>query len=430
MSKRNFFLVVAMLFCCDSIIAEEVVLVDRPIPESEAKYFDTITREEKAQDPSLERLKHLCRHITESPRTVRFSVVCDEEGKPLVMRITTRRVKSSATIYQADLAKEDLDRYQLVLTSGPDLPKEMTIDEIQASYGKGYWEKEWGIQRVEVFFNGALNGQYDKEPHLRVYCLDPHPLKTEVEKKQEQEWIEMAKQKLALGKDTAGLEHLDTECQFVERWWVVERDGPIPYGRIEERFENRQGREVIVQIDQWEGDAVPEHEFLRLIMEHAAIWGADVFKPKKLDVGQALVNETAGTVRVAYVSGNCTVYIKSEGSSAKELGKLYGEKLPSTLPKAIDTDKTKWLRADVEMILARLKDLVPLGKPTPIDVFSWNFNNLLQKVHLPEFRLGVAEKASVEKKQELYGKVAAWWLENKDKIIWSKEVRKLAVKQE
>ncbi|HUW32613.1 MAG TPA: hypothetical protein VM223_13465 [Planctomycetota bacterium] len=100
------------------------------------------------------------------------------------------------------------------------------------------------------------------------------------------------------------------------------------------------------------------------------------------------------------------------------------------MKKDIDLDITKWYREEAEQILARLRNLAPLDKPTPLDLFNWNFNELLQTIDLPEFKRDDARKARAARKLELYGKVAAWWQENKDKAVWNEELGKLAVPQE
>ena len=413
---------------CLSVSAEEILLYERNIPEQERKYFEFSSFEKKFDlNYTLDGLKQAYQGTSENPWIIRL-VAIRAEGEQFyhLVRITTRKVRSIATIYERQLPREDLEQYALAEAQGPTLEPTMSVDDITRKYGPEYWDWEWGVQRVEVYFGGALEGKYDKNPRFRVFRLNLCPLKTEAEKKQEQEWIEMAKQKLALGKDAAGLKIMSTECKTVERWSTVERDGPIPWGQVLERFRVPNRGEVIARIEQWLGDSVPDHEALRGVMYLEWQWKMAPFEVKKMAPGYVLAS---GDV-IIYISGNCYVYLQSEACSPKQMAKLYADKLPSTLPKKIDLDKTKWYREEAEAILARLKDLAALDKPTRFDLFNWNFTQLLNTVHFPDLQPNVARKATVEKKQELYGKVAAWWQENKDKTVWSKEVGKLVVKQE
>ena len=130
-----------------------------------------------------------------------------------------------------------------------------------------------------------------------------------------------------------------------------------------------------------------------------------------------------------WISGNLFVTVGAGEGTVKEILKLYGDKFPSTLPRRIDLDKTKWYRAEVEMVLPRLKKFIPVAKLTRIDWFASNFSKLLGAVDLPQFPAGIPRGASVEKKQEIYDAVFAWWQQNKDKVEFSAQVGKLVLEE-
>ncbi|HUV63915.1 MAG TPA: hypothetical protein VMW24_08455 [Sedimentisphaerales bacterium] len=402
----------------------EEAIFERKMSDEDAMYFVIESHEENTSFRTIEEIKAAYKHIIGSQWTVRVVAIREDADQFIRIRITTREVKPAATIYHRELTEDELKRYPLTRTVGPSLPYDMTLEEVEAGYGKDYWDYEWGVQKVEVLFNGALKGDYGKGPRLRVFRLSICPIKTEAEKKQDEEWIKMAKEKLAVGKDAAGFGMMDSKCKVVAHWQDARGDGPIPYGLVEERFHAPRGGEVITSIDQWADDSVPEHELLRSVMNLQATAGYAPFKVKKMAPGHVL---TSGDI-VIYPSGNCVVYLQSNAAcSPSQMAKLYADKLPSTLQKDIDLDITKWYREEVEQILGRLKDLAPLDKPTPLDLFNWNLNELIYTVRLPGFNVDDGAKARPAKKLELYGKAAAWWQENKDKAVWNKELRKLAV---
>lgn len=445
---------------CFYATATEEVLFKRKMTEEEANYFVISTSEmdinrrykiETWDQEHIDWLKHQYRNLS-GPTYVKVVYVYDSDTKrPILMKITRRTVKCAAVIYERELPKEEVEQYSLDVTGAASPPDDATLQEIREQYNKEYWDKEWGVQKVRVFFCGAYSGKYDTDPHLRVTRLKGPPKKTEAEKKQEAEWIKWAGKNLAHGKDAAGFTHLETEFKITIKD-DYEHAGPTEYGRVTELFRNLADTgDIKATIAVWPGDAVPEHELLRRVMQadYYARFGTRFLAPvktkgirlKKTRIGRVLVldyRKMAGLTIPRWARGtemlwtwrNCIIAVSGLDTTSKHILKLYGDKFPSSVSKKLDLDKTKWYRAEVEMILARLKELVPVDKPTRIDWFSSNFNKLLNTVELPQYKIGAAKKAGVEKKQELYDALTAWWEQNKDDARWSKETGKLKAKDD
>ena len=160
--------------------------------------------------------------------------------------------------------------------------------------------------------------------------------------------------------------------------------------------------------------------------------GIDMFLPYWMgrQIGVLIVPFPGDADGDGVVDDDELLTVTADEGTVKEILKLYGDKFPSSLPRRIDFDETKWYRAEVEMILARLKKLIPVDKLTRIDWFNSNFNKLLNTAELPGFDIDVAKRASVEEKQQLYDAVAAWWERSKDDARWNKETGKLKAKDE
>jgi len=411
-------------------LSSEQVLLDRQMTAEEASHFTVTTQEEEVWRWCLTVEQVRKRYWAElnAGLATQLVVTCDDKsGKPISVRITYRSVKPTATLYEYTLSKEALEAYELHTESGPSVPQDMPLDEIKVQFGPAYWDKEWGVQKVELSFQGAYEGQYDKKPRLRVTRLDYRkPRLTEAEKKQEEDW-KATKARLGLGKDREGFKCTSTEMRMQRRGQpFFSQLDPAPRGEIGERFDRGPDAGVLAGITECSNDTRPDYEFLRLIVDVLGKGGIDKFEVRNLAPGYVLVNERAGVV--AYISGNYVVCLEYGFCSSEDAAKLYAKELPSTLPKNVTIDKSKWCHDEAERLLARMKANVDITEPQPVDLFDLNYRAFLQKV--PPLNMEEnAFHAGVEKKKELYDQLTNWWQQNKAKLVYDKDEARLMLKR-
>ena len=249
------------------LMGAEVVLYERSIPDEFRDRFEFSIRETKLRHGiTLEQIRKENGPMIGNPWVPKVVACTGQDGGFEVLRMTIIRSKAIKILYERQLPQEDLQRYRLEETTGPSPGEETSLEDVEADYGQEYWEMEWGVRRVEVYYEGDLEGKWNKKPRLRVFRLNPHPIKTDAEKKEGEEWIKMAKETLAVGKDSSGFRHMDTDCKVLAHWDLARGDGPIPYGLVRERFGVANGGEIMTSIDQWKGATVLEHEFVRDIV--------------------------------------------------------------------------------------------------------------------------------------------------------------------
>lgn len=421
-----FFLLIQM-----NCFSSEETLFERRMSNEEAQHFTVTTREEEipVSCRTMERVKSRFMTQLTSKYAVKFVLISDDvSGRPTRAVITARIVKAAAVLYETGLPEEVVALYELTTVDGPWVPQDMPLDEIKVQFGPAYWDKEWGVQRVELSFDGAYEGQYDKKPRLRVTRLDYRkPRLTEAEKKQEEDWKAATKARLGLGRDREGFKCMRTEIRMQRRGHpFFSQLDPAPRGDIGERFERGPDAEVLARITECSNDTRPDYEFLRLIVDVLGKGGIDKFKVRKLAPGYVLVSEWEGIV--AYMSGNYIVYLQYGFCSSEDAAKLYAKELPSTLPKNMTIDKTKWSHDEAESLLARMKANVDITEPQPVDLFNLNYRAFLEKV--PPLNMEEnAFHAGVQKKRELYDQLTNWWQQNKAKLVYDKDEARLMLKR-
>ena len=435
--------------------AAEEVLVERKMTKEQRALF-TITAFEKdvSEFPTIEMLKQRYAHVIASSDVVKVVLVYDKATrKPRKIKMVVRAVKPVETLYERKLREEDLNRYTLTKSGG--LGTGLSLDEIRKRFGTAYWDRQWGVQKVELVFRGTLEGRPDKDPHLLVTRLLGGPVKTEAEKIAEAEWIQSAKKRFAVGKDAAGFKHQKTEAEHVSHL-DDEYTRPMPVGGVDEVFWNPKAGTmwglnlctVRVGIIEWPGKRVPRHEFFRLVMEHWAVASESKidFRPKRMAHGVVLVGHhrrsmpdkgSSHTTYFTWMSGNVAVYVeamnaspaglrvKARNVSPAGLLDLYGARFPSTLPREIDLDKITWYRAEIDSILSRLERLAASTKLTRGDWFTNDLNRLLQCVHVPDLAHNMALRASPVRKKVLYKQVSDWWKKNGQDTVWDRKQGKL-----
>lgn len=423
-------LLCAILIGLNAFAAEEV-LFERKMTDEESAHFTVVTREEQTRYRALKDVKDILWGTISSQFIVETTAVFDPKGQePVVLRMVVRMVKPSATIYERQLPREDVDRYSFKDVDDA-IGDDLTLEEIRAQFSRKYWDQEWGVERVEVLFYGAYRGQYDKEPHLRTRRLNPiNPKLTEKEKDEEQQWLTMAKKRLSVGKDTPSFKHVDTKCEYSEIRRLMDAR-VLPRGEVQEEFADGAGRTIYSHIRQFASDDVPLHEFLRT----GIYWlGNAAVRMRQTDIGPVLVISGGigdnGTT-IEWASGNLKITVGSnQAVGVQELLQLYGDKFPSTFQKNVELDKTKWYREEAQLILARLKELEPFTTPMPFDKFRMNMADLFKTIYLPDLEKDFRLKRRIDNKQELYNTIRDWWEKNGDKTVWDKKAQKLIVKQE
>jgi len=377
---------------------------------------------------------------------LRLVVVIDDEAKkPISAIFTGRTPKVAAIVYERELAKEDVDRYEFVEGSSMDLP-DMTMDEIRAKYGADYWDKEWGVQKVELRYFGAYKGQYDKEPRLCITRLDATRLKlSDAEKKEDEEWKDSMSKRLSLKENR--MEYKPYTSSLVPNKWRFLPDwdsGPRQYGRVSVNFSTPWKADIVVSIEDWSPlKSVPDHEFDRWIVEVAdRYWDVREFAVKNWDPGYVLAVETksgnrlVGTLYdswVLYISSNYLVSIScKEGKiRAKDLAKIYAKELPSTLTKDFKIDKTKWYRDEGDMMMARIKKRVETDNLLYRHQFPSWYSKFVDTFRPPGFdRTPLTEndkRAMRGKEREMYDRLSAWWQANREEIIYDNKAGRLII---
>lgn len=449
-------LLVVLIACCFGTLchAREIVFIERSLTPEEAKYFTEFSFEKDAPYNDVDEFKRAYEHTLNSPGPylLRLALIVDDAtGKPLRTKHIHRELKRAALIYDGDLPTEELDRYETTWTEGPPLTEDMTVEQMRAKYGAEYWQREWGVQKVELFFRGAIKGQYDKDPHLLVTRLDPYRLKlTDGEKKELEEWKEETKKRLSLGKDREGYKCLpydpfrDTEWRFAPPLDNYPRkDYPRRCGVIEEKFSTPWKVDIIAEFYDWSPlQEVPEHEFGRWIIGADTGWGVQEFEVRKwapgyvLAVEEILSNKYIGTRYdswVLYVSSNYVVSISCRGGKirAKDLAKMYAKELPSTLPRNFKMDKTKWYRDEGDMTMASMRIRVETEDLRCRNQFPSWYCHFLDRFRPPGFerpdRYGDLDRVIVEKRRQLYDRLSAWWQTNREKIIYDNKAGRLTI---
>lgn len=450
------FLPTAVLLTCTALIghpsvkAGQEVLFERKMTEGEARHFTLktkeidVSKEWKVEHWSTKKIAWLKRRYNSPWESSLMKVVYvydDETKQPIVMRVTRREIIPAGTIYERELGKEYLERYGLDTTTWKELPDDATLEEIREEYSKSYWDQEWGIQKVEVLFRGALKGRFGKDPRFRVTRLRRRPWKTEEQKQKEAAWTAWAKAEFGLEKDQNGFSHWKTQYKFPTPE-DHEYDHPIEIGRVKEFFTSEGFRDaILVEISQYPGDKIPMHEFLRWFMESGVVSNlAIVFRAERTSFGHVVmwqlpieVRNALAPVGIMWRTGNSTIRVSTDYGTTEQLLKLYGNKFPSDLPKKLDFDLTKWHKDEVAMALPRMQKNIPGEKPVRIDWFGRNYFLIKRTVALPDgFPTKPGKdypKVPTEKhKQELYDKLLQWWQQNKEKLEWSNKADKLDLK--
>ncbi len=382
---------------------------------------------------------------TKNRGIVKYVLIYDEKtNKPLAIDITVRSPKPVETLYERELPKEDLERYEFAGGS-PYIKRGTAVAEIRKKYSKEYWDKQWGVQKVELAFKGVFRGKPDEEPYLIVTRLDKDPKETEEEKKFKLDWVKSAPKRLLFGKDRAGFKHLETRFHDYFNQNYTEYTGPVPIGTVREAFKAPNGEKVHIFVTEWQGESYPTHEFLRYVYKSDYTFKKK-FKVEQTSNGTLLVlrqtkrfppemvknygvKAKSTTVFAWWTCGNISICLRSRDVDLEEKLKIIEDRYPSSLPKDINIDKAIWHKAEIEIILARLNKVANLDKLTPYDWFHLNFAKLYDIAEMPYSNRDAGKGLSFENQKKTYEKLAAWWKENKDKLVWDKKKRKLVMKE-
>ena len=332
MARRGLILLAAVVCLCGfgrhAGAAEEVLVERKMTQEQRALFTITASEEDVSHMPTIEMVKQRYGHVIASPYVVKLVLVYDKATrKPQKVKLVVRAVKPAETLYERKLPEADLKRYALTQIGGLGLG--LSVDEIRKRYGAAYWDREWGVQKVDLVFRGTLEGRPDKDPYLLVTQLVGGPVKTEAEKRAEAEWIRSAKKRFAVGKDAAGFKHQQTNIRYALHL-DDEHAGPVPVGDVGEEFSDPKSRTIYgmkigtvsVGIAEWPGKRVPLHELLRAVMEHWAVASESKtgFRPKRMAHGVVLVGHhrrslpgkgSALTTYFVWMSGNVAVGIEA-----------------------------------------------------------------------------------------------------------------------
>jgi len=167
--------------------------------------------------------------------------------------------------------------------------------------------------------------------------------------------------------DSNGFAHKETRYEFPVPE-DHEYDYPVEIGRVEEKFSYpREKWETVATIRQYPGESAPMHEFVRELVTSWPRYNMRFAQTRKSSFGQVVCWElpafdaygvVLSSAKVSWVSGNCIITISSTYGKVKDLLTLYGSRFPSSLPKKLDLDLTKWYREEVDSALARLEKTI------------------------------------------------------------------------
>ena len=110
--------------CFNSMAAEEV-LFERKMTQEDAEYFTFSTHVEDNRrwrvqtwdQERIEWLKGLYRSSMSDLFVVKVVFVYDKKTREPIMSVTRRELKPVATMYERELPEEDLERYELEITT-------------------------------------------------------------------------------------------------------------------------------------------------------------------------------------------------------------------------------------------------------------------------------------------------------------------------
>jgi hypothetical protein len=336
------------------------------------------------------------------------------EDKPRLVKV----------VFEREVSPETLKRYRL--TGGIVYLKNAPTEEDLHKQAERAGKIDTTI-KIELFFDPKEGRYYYESTVLGKDLIHAAEIK---------KWEAYAQKNFAVGKDFGGFGYHGI-------WADLEDDDVYPYHceerpklvRFDERYdrvrsERAPSESISLAVTQLQEQPVSQHDFLRLVVRMDC-------RVDKTSAGYVVVSKDKWGKTTEGGQGQALSWLSGERTIVHLLGLRvspdkflphYGRKFPSALPKNFKLDKTAWGRAEMEHVLAGMKQALDKLPENDARYSLAEYMRATAYVYVPMLEGAENYHASFELLKKQYEVMSKWWEENKENTYWYDRIQKLVAR--